>query len=179
MLDGIAPVQFIQGVNENAKFDYQQTINLQKYGVIAVQYKPKLSYCMTELEIMLAHELSKENLEECEVRLHTNYGNIPSMITLTEGRFIAENDQQASVQGIRGVRWQKASLKPIVVIRDETYWVVVIPGKMELHLLTAIGEDAYITPLCYKQYENWEVEPNFEKWGCMLRLYGRVLPIIS
>jgi len=172
MLDEVCPVQFIEGINDNEEVDKKQTINLNA-GIIAFQYKPKISYSLTRLEIMLKHRLALPDMAPIRVALHSNYNDMPGEVTITEGEVTPENCKDPNRMNYL---WQSIELAPVTVIRDNPYWVS-LDCNMDIHLVTAtVGK---VIALAYKQEIVWHQDTDFQEWKCMLRFYGRVIPIVS
>ena len=173
MYDEICPVQFIEGINDNEEVDNKQAMNLSSYGNIAFPYKPKISYSLTRLEIVLAHRLALPDMASIRVALHSNHNDMPGKVTITEG---AVTPEPCKDPNRINYLWQSIELAPVTVIRGNPYWFR-LDCNMDIYLVTAqVGE---VTALAYKQGTVWKQDTDFQEWKCMLRFYGRVIPIAN
>ena len=171
-LSEIFPIQFIEGINDNETLENRQTIELLKYGIIAIAYKPKLSYCLTKLEIMIAHRLDTPSMKPMKAALHPDYKDKPSKVIITEGETTPEGSETPfRLNSI----WQEIELSPAILVNSKKYWIS-IDCNMEIHLVTA--RDGDITALAYKEDDNWRQDTDYTEWKCMLRFYGRILPVV-
>lgn len=169
----LCPVQFIESMNDNEEINKQSTIDLLQYGIIAIAYKPKLSYCLTKLEIMLAHRLAVPDMKPIKVALHPEYKDKPSKVIIAEGEATPEICKEPHRLGFL---WQEIELSPAVVIHNNSYWLS-IDCNMSIHLVTATDGD--ITTLAYRDDNEWKRDTDYKEWKCMLRFYGRILPTVT
>jgi hypothetical protein len=167
MIDELCPIQFIEGINEwtPEKINFFDSSPLQP---IAIKYQPKFSYTLSKLHIYL-RSIMESKQSEIKVAIHSNNNDKPSDIILSEGSL-----NLTLSKGMPESPWQEINLKPVVVFRNNIYWLVLQMGgywqlvqngesnAIECHLKTTKG----IT---------WEViKPNPK---IMFRFYGRALTL--
>ena len=175
MLDEICPVQFIEGINECGKCNTQNFLDIQGYQFVAIEYNPESTYCLTALEILIDHSPAL-GAREFDIALHSDYDGRPSDIILSRGKLATKvNSESVGTQFVRFVDWGKVDLNPVVVIRSSKYWITTRPDGRQLSLATAVDGDT--TNMMAAESGKWRPDKLFSDWKCMLRFYGRILPV--
>lgn len=168
MLNEIFPVQFIEGVNENAEALEDQHINTMGYSGVAIEYKPKLTYSLKKLHIFVIQAETSEK-HKFNVALYTDHKNNPSDIVLSKGTWDSKTEY------LNG--WQEVELEPTVVVRNKRYWLTIDLNERRMGLpIAKEGEEA---ALRFRGRKKWVIHDIFKTCKVMLRFYGRVLPISS
>lgn len=72
---------------------------------------------------------------------------------------------------------QELNLLPAVIIRNVKYWMTINANDMNVHLMSATNGDK--TDLMYRQDNIWNPDEDFTQFGCMVKFYGRVVPVVS
>lgn len=175
MLEDIYPVQFIEGFNYGEEPNTENFLEIGGYPAIAIEYKPKSPYCLVELEILVVTEVL--DVREFRVVLCPNYRGKPTDPALAEGKLAIKSGSELSGTGVRVIaNWEKVVFgSAAVVTSKDTYWVVLYPKGITLKLITAIdGEPTHM--MAYRG-RKWQTDDIFSGWKCMLRFYGRMVPV--
>lgn len=168
MLDEICPVQFVEGMNEGAELSDEDTIIITEYSGFGIQYIPSLSYILTGLEMMLVFGNFREGTQ-ITVEISSDYDEKPSGIILSSGSFVPK---------VLYAEWREVTLKPVSVIRNKKYWVVVHPNRCPTGFVKADKGKGYV--LGGKRDAKWRTLPdNLKEGEVMLKFYGRVMPVAS
>lgn len=166
MLDELFPIQFVEGLNEGAEPSEEDSIVITRYSGFGIQYIPSLSYSLTGLEMMLVFGDFREGTQ-ISVEISSDYNEKPSDIILSSGSFVPK-----VVYG----EWREVTLKPVSVIRNKKYWVIVHPNGCPTSFVKADKGKGYI--LSGKRDAKWRTPLDSLKEGeVMLKFYGRILPI--
>ena len=179
MIDEICPVQFIEGINQYAEYDTKNFLDTQSYLSIAIEYRPKFTYCLAQIEI-LAGYIAVLGVGEFEVALYPDYEGKPGNIILSRGTLAIDiSEEVARMQSGRIYDWQTVEFNPVVVIRDNKYWIVINPEGKKLTLCTAVAGEP--TNMMIRDEGQWRTDQIFVfgSWQCMLRFYGKILPVSS
>ncbi|MCJ7791792.1 MAG: hypothetical protein MUP49_05245 [Dehalococcoidia bacterium] len=176
MLEDIYPVQFIEGLNHGEEPNTENFLDIGGYPIVAIEYKPKLSYCLVELE-MLVTTFEASGARDFRVVLCPNYRDKPYDLALTGGRLAIKSHDEQSGTGTRIIaNWQKVIFKPTAVVTSKnTYWILLHPNGQTLKLVTSI--DGEPTNMVAHLGRRWQAESTFSGWKCMLRFYGRMVPV--
>jgi len=174
MLDNICPLQFIEGLNEGEEANRSSFFDICNYPITAIEYKPKISYCLTDLEILISVDV--RNSEEFRVVLYPDYASKPNDVILTEGILSTKPRKEITQQGIVVTAdWQKVIFEQaFVVIPHNTYWIAILSERHSLRLVSAI--DGRFTKILVHSNQEWKNDKCSQDWKCMIRFYGRMLP---
>ena len=171
MLDEICPVQFIEGVNENGEIkrgdkDFIQ-INLLRN--IAIGFTPSRTFLLNKIEIYLQWNEFREPVVY-EAKLYPDYNNNPAGMILREGKL--SFNKKGSGDG-----WCNIDLnQPIVVFAKDNYWLGLESFGVKFFLLEA--KEGKRVPFSEGMPGDWFNNTAID-YQLMLRLYGRVLPVVS
>ena len=169
MLDDICPIQFIEGINEDLEPAKGQSLHVNTYDRVAIQYTPSLTFCLARLELLLyCRQVSVP--EEYNFKLHTDYEDNPGKTVLREGAFKFDMTD-------RKIDWFEICLDhPVVIMASKNYWLDIESRDAIFRLCRT---DKGITSKTSAQIgDTWssggEIPNRF-----MLRFYGRILPLSS
>lgn len=167
MLDEICPVQFIEGVNENEEASDENVITTKGFAGVALEYIPKLTYSLKRLCIFLAGQHAPEG-HKFKVALCTDHDEKPSNIVLSSGEWTSKEISD---------NWQEVELEPVVVIRNNRYWITIDVGKGRIALPIARAGDE--VALRFRGATRWVKDDTFKTDKAMLKFYGRILPSVG
>ncbi|MGB5926457.1 MAG: hypothetical protein WBH01_10320 [Dehalococcoidia bacterium] len=164
MTNGILE-QFVEGFNEAAEQSYEDAIEITRFAGIGIEYTPSVNYIPTRLEIMLSFgRISpKRNLT---VQISSDYRGKPSDIELTSGSLAPKKEYGD---------WNEIELKPVLLIRDRKYWLIINPNRCPTALIQAKTGDEY--ELSMKQGERWVTPEGFKSGKVMVRFYGKIASV--
>lgn len=169
MLGEIAPMQFIEGINEGDR-NTDQYQDLQNARGVAVEYTPKITYSLKSLEINFSCQ-ADAFFCNAELSLATSYKDLPSNIKLCEGSLISESNLYIPKW------WLIEFKKPAVVLKGWKYWICIIPKELTIQLpITETGENI---PLRFYTGDKWFSSDRFKTTNSMLKFYGRIPPTIN
>lgn len=167
MLDEIYPVQFVEGINHFEEFIDDQFIKTTGFSRVAIQFIPKLSYSLNAIEVFMVVEYQSHRESSFEVAVCPDFHDHPGNIQITEGTWVASEQQLA---------WQTMSFqKPVVVINSKKYWLTINLDSRRIGLVIAKQGDE--TPLRVAGAQRWRAEDSLKPQRFMLRFYGRILPL--
>lgn len=158
--------QFVEGFNEAAEQSYEGNLVITRFAGIGMQYTPSLSYLLTRLEIMLTFGEIPPN-SNLDVQISSDYGDKPSDIELSSASFapkMARGD------------WNEIALKPVSLVKDRKYWLIINPNRCPTALLQAKTGDE--CTFYVKIGEKWETPPaEFKDGKVMVKFYGKIIPV--
>jgi len=129
MLDELCPVQFIEGINNFEEFIDDQFIETTGFSRVAIQVIPKLSYSLNAIEVVMVVEYQSHRESSFEVAVCPDFHDNPGDIQMTEGTWVASDQQLA---------WQTMSFqKPAVVINSKKYWLTINLDSRRIGLVIA------------------------------------------
>jgi hypothetical protein len=170
MLEEICPIQFIEGINENAKANEEAYINTMSYASVAISYDPSITYSLAGLNIFLIQAVTDDEPFNFKLSIRTDYSDNPSNIILCHGTWTNNIDYVEKWQEI----WME---KPAVVIAGKRYWCVLELNKKRVGLPIAVDEHAISSDLRFESNNRWIIEQRFPTNKVIIRFFGRVLPI--
>lgn len=170
MLNELLPIQFIEGINENARYDYGEGLVDVSQINRAIEYKAGRSYCLTRLDLyIVTTALTKES--DVAITLLTDYENNPTDIILSKGKFVPKlSGDKSSVY-----LWQEVILEPVVIIHDSRYWITIAQASLCL----AGAKEGVECAIRARGENRWFTAEKSQRAKVMLRFYGRVLPLMS
>ena len=171
MLDELCPIQFIEGVNENGeiKRGEEDLIQIHQVSNIALGFTPNRTFLLNSIEICLFWNKFIEPVEY-EVKLYPDYNNNPADIVLREGKL---SFNKTSI----GFGWCNIDLnQPIVVFAKNDYWLSLASFGANFFLLHV--KEGKRVPFSEGKPGDW-FNSTGVNYQLMLRLYGRVLPVVS
>ncbi|MFC2067306.1 hypothetical protein ACFLUO_09750 [Chloroflexota bacterium] len=164
MLDELFPVQFVEGINEEAELPDEKVIVITSYSGIGLQYVPKVSYSLTKLEVVLTFSDIPQGAK-IRIDLNSDYNGKPTNdIILSTGSIIPE--------GVGG--WQQVNLQPVSLIKGRKYWVTIHPNGCPVALIKT--EKGKSVTLSVKAEDRWATPTEDIRGKVMLRFYGRIFP---
>lgn len=166
----LAPVQFIEGINENQEpiepdeGRFWQPKDLQ----VAIPYAPGRVYTLSRIELFASpHELPKE--QEHLVRLYTDNKGTPGCNFVSSGRLVVPAEAD-------GADWLNIHLDPVVVFVGQQYWIAVEDYSPRFAIGVAkVGHE--ITKTGRRPRYEWVSLD--QKIRYMIRFFGRVLPVAT
>lgn len=173
MLDAICPIQFIEGINEGGEFEKEfeeACISARNYSSLSIQYNPKLSYSLAKLEILLAYgEMPPES--KISVTVRSNYDDKPSDMVLSHGTIVPKKRHSLVWD------WEEIELQPVVLLRNNKYWVTIDTAHGFFGIVTAkVGDEPVVK---VRIDTKWTPYGDSPKSRIMLKFFGRVLPTSS
>ena len=170
MINELFPVQFIEGINEFARFDTSQSLQANDFGGgIAIAYTPRLNYSLCRIDIVA--EVHPELLAQDRIKfsIRVNHDEKPSDITLSNGKFSQE---------LSNTYRQTIKLdSPVVLFVGRKYWLAFERTGDEYLVFPIVLGDVK-SELRFKGGSKWVVENAFKTWSVVVRFYGRIVPII-
>ncbi len=171
MLDELFPVQFIEGVNENGEIKRREheRVQIDELANIAIGFAPSHTFILNKIDIYLFWSGFSIPVEY-KAKLYPDYCNNPAIIVLTEGKLGFDKE------GV-GHGWRNIDLnQPIVVFAGNNYWL----GLESLQVSFALGQakEGKKVPFIEGKPGNWFSSLDTD-YHLMLRLYGRVVPVLS
>ena len=171
MLDEICPVQFVEGVNENGEIKREKAdlIQIHQLRNVALGFTPNRTFLLKSIEICLLWNEFRQPVEY-EVKLYPDYNNNPADLVLREGKL-------SFTKISSGLDWCNINLnQPIVVFTKNDYWLSLESFGANFFLLQA--KEGKRVPFSEGKPGNWFNSTDVD-YQFMLRLYGRVLPVVS
>ena len=171
MLDEMCPVQFVEGVNENGeiKRGKGEYIQIHQIHNIALGFTPNRTFLLNSIEICLLWNEFKQPVEY-EVKLYPDYNSNPADLVLREGKLCFNKTST-------GYGWCNIDLnQPIVIFVKNDYWLSLESFGVNFYLLQA--KEGRSVPFSEGKPGDWFHNTDIN-YKCMLRLYGRVLPVVS
>jgi len=171
MLDEICPVQFVEGVNENGEIKREKAdlIQIHQLRNVALGFTPNRTFLLKSIEICLLWNEFRQP-KEYEVKLHPDYNNNPADLVLREGK-LGFNKTSSNLG------WCNIDLnQPVVVFAKNDYWLSIESLGVNFFLLQA--KEGKRVPFSEGKSGDW-LNSNGVDYQLMLRLYGRVLPVLS
>ncbi len=161
---GMYPVQFIEGFNENEEPATGRFLTWEESG-IAIPYTPAVTYSLTRMEIYGAPN-NLEAQREHRLHLHTDFKDRPSRNYIAGGKLI--------VPGGNSEQWLQIMMEEaIIVLAQRAYWFSL--GEHPLSFSIGLARDGEDLGLRTGSNENW-APSSLGKHKCMLRFYGRIMP---
>ena len=176
-LSDIAPVQFMEGINENEQPFAKYEMHFFKLGKkqVAIPYIPTRTYTLKQIAIYGVKPPSYSQ-EKHSVYIYTDNNNEPSNNLLSKGQLQVPDELSED--------WPSIELSPIVIFARQMYWITIAAEALKFVIVPDRGkafpvktraiEDHPITD--GKQEYPWE---SSEEVLFMMKFYGRVLPIAT
>ena len=169
----------VEGLNEDADYYPPDSVELARYLSVAIEYTPRLSYCLEGLEILVTHT-EGVGIQELEVALCPDYEGRPSSLTLRKGTSVIGTDDKLTLEKrALSANWQRVDFKPVVVVQNWKYWIVINTGGTEFgRFALCTARYGKPTNIITRGKKGWRTEKMSSDWNCMLRFYGRILAVV-
>ncbi|MGD0856779.1 MAG: hypothetical protein ABSA18_13380 [Dehalococcoidia bacterium] len=176
MGDEMFPVQFIEGINEGEQIDNENLFNIQDWPCVAIRYTACLSYLVHNFEILTLCRIDQE-LIQYEIKVYPDYKGMPNnSIILTDGVLVYGHLDKGNKDT---KKWANATLNHnIALISGKTYWIALISKDESMYLGRALQGEKIPILIMNRGSRKWhESSIASDGWECMLRFYGKVIPI--
>ena len=159
------PYQFVEGLNENEEPATGRFLVWEKSG-IAFPYTPLMTYSLNRIEIFGAPN-NLDTPKEHNLHLHTDFKDRPSRNSIASGKLIVPRGSSE--------QWLKIVMEgAIIVLAQRKYWLSL--GEYPLSFSIGLAREGEDMGLRTGTNENW-APSSLGKHKCMLRFYGRIVPI--
>jgi hypothetical protein len=164
ILDQIAPIQFIEGINENEHLS-DNTWPAFRYEGVAFKYIPSLSYTLNRFGIYLS--MGPIEFTDIAIEVRTNYTGAPSGIILSQGVLKVSSENSG---------WFYVDLSPpITLIVNNSYWICLFHKNTRVAF--AVSNTGQGTNACAFHGNEWAPSSSSRTWNVCLKFFGRILPI--
>ena len=174
-LNTLFPIQFIEGINENAEYEIDEDYRLSMlpFARIAIDYRPRVASVLSRADILILTDARTDANKPITAAIYSDYNGNPSDITLNDvDSFTLQVPREAYK-----VYWQQITLKPAILAPGNQYWLVLDVDRGFWALQLAKNDGA--TNLKVTNEKRWRTYEESHKTKVMVRFYGRLIPFFS